>query len=380
MNSAVHPKGATLPLLITVAFFCLALLPLGQAVVPAPDGGYPGGNTAEGQSAVLSLTTGTYNTGVGIYSLLSLTDGDFCTGVGAGTLLLNTAGENTATGAAALFSNTTAGENTADGAFALFSNTGGNNTANGARALLLNTTGGFNTAIGQAAMLNNDTGSSNIAIGVQALGNNDSGNGNIAIGNTAGSGVTTANNVICIGQVSGADVDNGCYIANIWGATIDPATATTVAVDEFGKLGTVASSKRFKEDIKPMDKASEALMALKPVTFHYKSDSKATPQFGLIAEEVATVDPNLVVRDKNGEIYTVRYEQINAMLLNEFLKEHRKVEQQDRRIQEQDRTIAQLRKEMETVFASLKEHDSRIQQVTDQFEIGRPGPQVVQVP
>ena len=126
-----------------------------------------------------------------------------------------------------------------------------------------------------------------------------------------------------------------------------------------------------------MDKASEALLALKPVTFHYKDDAKGTPQFGLIAEEVAEVNPDLVVRAKNGEILTVHYDAVNAMLLNEFLKEHRKVEQQDHRIQEQDATIAQLRKEMETVVARLKEHDSEIQRVNGQLQMSIPAPQVV---
>jgi hypothetical protein len=174
-----------------------------------------------------------------------------------------------------------------------------------------------------------------------------------------------------IGQVSGADVDNGCYIANIWGATIDPGTALAVGVDEFGKLGTVASSKRFKEDIKPMNKASEALLALKPVTFHYKSDSKATPQFGLIAEEVAEVNPNLVVRDKNGEILTVHYDQVNAMLLNEFLKEHKAFLQEQSKVQKLEATI-------EAVNARLKEQNVKIEKVSAQLEVSRPVSQVAQ--
>jgi len=198
------------------------------------------------------------------------------------------------------------------------------------------------------------------------------------LGVNAGTGVTTATNVICIGvNIAGANVDNSCYIGNIFGQPIDPATAIAVGVDASGKLGTTVSSRRFKHDIKAMDRASEALLALKPVTFHYKDDAKGTPQFGLIAEEVAEVNPDLVVRAKNGEILTVHYDAVNAMLLNEFLKEHRKVEQQDHRIQEQDATIAQLRKEMETVVARLKEHDSEIQRVNGQLQMSIPAPQVV---
>ena len=195
----------------------------------------------------------------------------------------------------------------------------------------------------------------------------------MVVGASAGSNITGADEVICIGAgVAGQNVDNSCYIGNIFGATIDPATATLVGVDVNNKLGTIASSKRFKKDIKPMDKASEAILALKPVTFHYKSESKAMPQFGLIAEEVAEVNPNLVVHDKNGEILTVRYDQVNAMLLNEFLKEHKKVE-------EQQATITQLKTEMQTVqtvIAQLKDQAAQIQKVNAHIETSRPAPQL----
>jgi hypothetical protein len=275
-----------------LALACFALLPSVQAVVPAPDGGYPGGNTAEGHLALGSLTAGIYNNAVGIYSLLSLTTGNFNTATGAGTLLANTADQNTATGAGALLSNTTGGFNTANGTFALFNNT---------------------------------TGLQNTANGEQALFNNATGNSNTALGFGAGFGVTTANNVICIGA-TGANIDNSCFIGNIRDALVAP-NAAPVLIDSAGKLGTTnGSSRRFKKEIKPMDCASEAILALKPVTFHYKSDTTNTAQFGLIAEEVAEVNADLVVRDANGGIYTVRYDAVNAMLLNEFLKEHRKVQ------------------------------------------------------
>jgi hypothetical protein len=422
-----------------LGFFALCVLaPLAQAVVPAPDGGYPGGNTAEGTSPLLRLSTGTYNTAVGLYSLLSLTDGKFCTGVGAGTLLSNTADQNTAIGAGALLSNTTGTGNTGSGAFTLFSNTTGGfntangikalfsntvgientaigfealfsnidgiqNTASGAQALLSNTSGGGNTAIGYEALQDNTTGSGNIALGFQALihgsvGNlniaiggtslfNTTGNNNIALGTFAGSALTSGSSNIDIGN-AGVAGESGtirignvqqdrAFIAGIRGATVG-GNAIAVVIDSDGQLGTTTvSSKRFKKEIRPMDKASEAILALKPVTFHYKSDKTNAPQFGLIAEEVAEINPDLVVRDQNGEIYTVRYDAVNAMLLNEFLKEHRKVERQDRKIQEQEATIGQLRKEMETVVARLKKHDSEIQRVNDRLQTSSPGAQVV---
>ena len=240
-----------------IGIVCIWLLPNARALSPAPDGAYPGGNTAEGQNALFSLTTGGFNTAVGFLSLRSNATGQLNTAIGAGTLLANTSDQNTATGVGALLSNTI----------------GPANTANGAFALLSNTIGGGNTAIGVSALVNNTTG-----------------HGNIALGPTAGVNVTTASNVICIGS-AGQNVDNSCYIAFIFGQSVDPATLAPVLVDANGKLGNVASSRRFKKEIKSMDKTSEAILALKPVTFHYKSDNTNTPQFGLIAEEVAAVNP-----------------------------------------------------------------------------------------
>jgi Chaperone of endosialidase len=329
--------------LIIFSLTCFAFLSKSQAVSPPPDGGYAGGNTAEGQNALLSLTTGTYNTALGIYSNLSLTDGNFCTGVGAGTLLANTADENTAIGAGPLLSNTTGSLNTANGTFALFSNTeGSDNTAIGDNALLSNATGNFNTANGSSALHSNTEGIGNTASGFDALYDNTTGQGNTATGNgalrhnttggsntalgfIAGSNVTTATNVICIGT-SGANVDNSCYIGNIFNQT--SSSGIPVLINSSNKLGTTTSSKRFKEDIKPMGKSSEGLLALQPVTFRYKKeiDPAGTPQLGLVAEDVEKVNPDLVMRDQEGKPYTVRYDQVNAMLLNEFLKEHRTVQ------------------------------------------------------
>ena len=157
---------------------------------------------------------------------------------------------------------------------------------------------------------------------------NTTGNHNTATGVSAGNGVSTASNVICIGaNIGGANVSNTTWIGGVYGVTTQSGTTAPVIVSDTGQLGTVASSERFKKDIATMEKASEAILSLRPVTFHYKTDTKGTPQFGLIAEEVAKVNPALVLPDKEGKPYTVRYEAVNAMLLNEFLKEHRKVEE-----------------------------------------------------
>jgi hypothetical protein len=378
------------------------LSPKAHAVVPPPDGGYPGFNTAAGQNALFSRTTGIANTAVGWDSLFSNTDGSFNTALGTGTLLLNVGDQstgdgtqNTAIGAAALLSNTAGSFNTAVGVTALVSNTtGDNNTAIGVSALqsntvgnrnvavgetalssnttgianaaigyqaLLNNNGGGNTAIGFRALEVNTTGDDNTAIGVNALHNNTSGGFNVALGVAAGVGVTTASSVIAIGA-SGANVSNSCYIGNIWGATIDPANAL-VGVDSNGKLGTAAvSSRRFKRDIKPMDNASEAILALKPVTFHYKNDAKNIPCFGLVAEDVEKVNPHLIVRDKNGELLTVRYEQINAMLLNEFLKEHRKVQK--------------LEAALDAITTRLEEQETELRKVRAQIQMNKPARRV----
>jgi Chaperone of endosialidase len=368
--------------LASLLLVCLGLLPKAQAVSPPPDGGYPGGNTAEGQDALLSLTSGLYNTALGLFSLRVNTTGSFNTATGAGTLLSNTGSDNTATGAGALLSNTSGVSNTATGESALFSNTTGSfNTADGSGALLENTTGTDNTALGLDALFNNTTGNTNMAIGNSALNSNTTGSDNTVIGFNSGFAVTTANNVICIGaRVAGANVSNTCYIGSIFGQTSSAGTAVFINSD--GKLGTTTSSKRFKDDIKPMDKASEALLALKPVTFRYKKeiDPAGTSQFGLVAEEVEKVNPDLVVRDKEGKPYSVRYDQVNTMLLNEFLKEHRMVQEQKgtlaqlkSTVEKQEATNAQQQKQIEALTAGL-------QKVSAQIEASKPAQQVVNNP
>ena len=383
MNPLFQCKPRILPLFIAGVFACFGLLPKARAVVPPPDGGYPNFTTAEGTSALQSLTTGVGNTAAGWRSLFANTVGNLNTAIGAGTLLLNTGDNNTATGALALFSNTTGIENTANGALALLSNTGLGNTAIGAFTLQNNTTGSVNTAVGDAALFsntigganvalgelalsNNTAGSANTAVGALALSSNTTGTGNIALGAAAGGNVSSANNVICI-ATNGENVSDSCYIGNIYNAVIDPATTLAVGIDGTLRLGAHVSAERFKRDIQPMGAASEAILALKPVMFHYKSDSKNTPCFGLVAEHVAEVNPHLVVSDKEGKPYAVRYDQVNAMLLNEFLKEHRKVEKLEA-------TIAKQRTDFEAALADLK---GQIQKVSAQLQLNKTAPQTV---
>jgi hypothetical protein len=339
-----------------LAFLCLSAVGFKtKAVTPAPDGGYPGGNTAEGQAALLGLTTGGFNTAVGYLSLRSNSTGSFNTAIGAGALFANTADQETATGAGALLSNTTGLFNTANGAFALFTNTTGfDNTAIGDESLFTNTIGGDNTAVGAAALFSNTSGSDNIAIGLRTLSSNTTGGANVALGNFAGLNVTTASNVICIGHnVQGDNVSNTTWIGNVFDVTTQNGTTVPVIVSADGQLGTVASSERFKKDIATMEKSSEAILSFRPVTFHYKSDSKGTPQFGLIAEEVAKVNPALVLPDKQGKPYTVRYDAVNAMLLNEFLKEHRKVEQLEKQVEKLAAGLEKVSAQLATASPSL---------------------------
>jgi hypothetical protein len=418
-------------LLIPLALGCFALSPAARAVLPAPDGGYPGENTAEGDDALFSLTTGIDNTAIGFNALFSNTEGSFNTAVGDQALISNTTGfYNTANGASALSHNTTGNENTAIGfnvlasntegsastafgAYALSSNTTGNqntatgydallsntignqNTVNGFVTMYSNTTGSASTAFGAYALYNNTTGGNNTAIGLQALLSNTSGDSNIALGVGAGRNLITGNNNIDIGNVGvagdskririgTAGMQTKTFIAGISGATV--ASGVAVIVGSNGQLGTVVSSERFKDAIKPMDKASEAILALKPVTFHYRKelDPDGIPQFGLVAEQVEKVNPALVARDADGKVYTVRYEAVNAMLLNEFLKEHRTVEDQKATIAQikstvskQEALIAQQQKGMDVFTAILKEQAAQIQKVSAQVELSKPAARTV---
>jgi len=369
------------------------------------------GNTANGSGALLGNTTGNFNTSTGHYALTNNTTTEANTADGAFALSENTGSENTASGFAALRSNTFGFLNTANGSYALWMNTtGGANTATGGHAMYNNTTGYSNTANGSGALGSNTTGAGNTANGVGALQSNETGNNNTAIGNEAlggfftngstnniavGSGagfnLTRGNNNIDIGnpgvagdgrriRIGTAGTQNATFIAGIFGATVANGVQAVVAPN--GKLGTIPSSKRFKDQIKPMEKESEAILALKPVTFRYKEeiDPDGIPQFGLIAEEVEKVHPDLVARDEEGKVYTVRYEAVNAMLLNEFLKEHRSVQdlketvaQQQKQIAAQKATAAQQQKQIQALTAT-------VQKVSDQVALSKPAPQLVANP
>jgi len=317
---------------------CLIFLSIAQAVNPPPSGGYPGGNTAAGTNALLRLTDGTYNTALGTGTLQNDTDGKSNTAVGTGALDGNRSGnQNTGTGLLALASNR-------------FDN-GPDNTAYGYRALD-ETNGDRNTAIGWNALHTILEGTDNIALGHSAgrnLSQTDS--NNIEIGNIGAAG---DNRVVRIGDTDQVRT----FVAGVSGTTVTNGLA--VRVNAAGQLGTAPSSERFKDDIKPMRKESEAIFALKPVTFRYKReiDPHGTLQFGLVAEEVEKVNCDLVMRDSHGELYTVRYEAVNAMLLNEFLKQHHKVN-------DLESGVAQL-------TARFEKQDAKIQKVSAQLATASP--------
>jgi hypothetical protein len=342
-----------------------------------------GSNTAIGFQALFnniggSGISGAFNTAVGSNALYSNVAGFQNTAIGESALLNNTATANTAVGVSALRLNTTHIYNTAIGTFALYNNDADANTATGYAALGSNTSGTNNVAVGASALSSITNASDNVAIGYGALSQSTGGSCNIAVGENAGANLTgSEQGNIDIGNV-GVAGDSGTirigqpgifacnqastFIAGIYGVN-EGGTILPVYINSDGQLGTASSSRRFKKEIKSMDQASEAILSLKPVTFHYKSDNTNRPEFGLIAEEVAQVNPDLVVRDKNGEIYTVRYDAVNAMLLNEFLKEHHTV-------REQGATIARLEKQIEAVTADL-------QKVSAQIEVGKPVRRVV---
>jgi uncharacterized coiled-coil protein SlyX len=388
-----------------------------QAVIPPPDGGYPNENTAEGDNALFSLADGYSNTAVGFQALYSNTDGYSNTANGANALVSNTTGfQNTATGVNAMVSNTTGFSNMANGDYALYSNTtGNNNTASGASALYGNTTGNnntadgyltltnnstgrsntasgftalynnttgiYNTAIGLNSLFSNTTGSNNTASGLNALYGNSSGVNNIAVGYSAGSNLTTGSNNIDLGnsgiaaeantiRIGTVGTQQAAFIAGISGKTV--AGGVGVVIDTQGRLGTIVSSERFKDGIKPMDKASEAILSLKPVTFQYNKalDPQGIPQFGLVAEQVAKVNPDLVARDEEGKPYTVRYEAVNAMLLNEFLKEHKRAQEQGAAIVELKSVVAQQQEQITSLASQIKT-------VSNRLELSRGTPRVV---
>jgi len=341
-------------------------------------------NTAVGSGALDTNSTGNYNTASGGAALLSNVSGSSNTANGFAALQTNDGGnENTATGFFALSSNTSGSQNTANGVNALYSNVGGvANTATGESALY-SSFGNFNTADGWLALQNNTSGSNNTACGVGALIGNTTGANNIALGADAGRNLTTGSNNIDIGtEGAGGESDTirigiqgtqtKTFIAGISGAAIG---GMEVRVNQNGRLGTAPSSERFKESIKRMDKESEVLLGLQPVSFRYKPDvdPESTQQFGLVAEEVEKVNPDLVVRDKKGKPYSVRYDQVNAMLLNEFLKDHRKVD-------EQGAIIAKQQKQIEALIAGLQKVSAQLAAASPSrggLEVSKAAPQTV---
>ncbi len=400
----------TLPLVaaLALAWFALTPAPTACGVTPAPDGGYPGGNTAEGDGALQSLTNGSINTAIGYQALFNNTTGGANTANGAQALFSNTSGggntamgsgslfssidgiENTAIGNEALYSNTSGNYNTGTGINALFNNTNGSeNTANGFAALELNMTGNRNTGSGSTALFQNSTGSGNTANGYAALFSNKTGSNNTALGYLSGQNLTSGSNNIDIGanvlgkageantiRIGTKGTQKSTFIAGIAGTAV---SGSEVIVTATGKLGVATSSARFKEAIKPMDRASEAILALKPVSFRYKEDidPERIPQFGLVAEEVEKVNPDLVGRDEDGKVDSVRYEAVNAMLLNEFIKEHQTVQELKSIVAKQEATATQQQTEIKALAASLKEQATQIQKVSAQIEVTKPAPQVL---
>jgi trimeric autotransporter adhesin len=454
-RNSISPKTAgrgCFVIALSLTVFALLPAPKALGVTPAPDGGYPNHNTAEGTDALFSLTTGANNTAIGFDALYSNTEGlantaigyaalgndttgGFNTAIGGGALgdnttgaantaigglalelnqtganntaignqalFKNTADNNTATGSLALSNNITgayntangfealngntgANYNTATGALALLNNTGAQNTATGTFALQTNNTGQGNTATGLQALFSNTSGSSNTAEGMNALLHNTTGSNNTGLGVSAGGNLTTGSNNIDIGanvlgnageantiRIGKQGTQKSTFVAGIFGT---PVTGSTAVVNSNGKLGVATSSARFKEQIRRMGKASETILALKPVSFRYKEeiDPDGRPQFGLIAEEVEKVNPDLVGRDQNGKVATVRYEAVNAMLLNEFLKEHRKVEQLERILAKQETTNATQQKQIEALTTAVQRVQLEVNKAAVQMAANHP--------
>jgi hypothetical protein len=372
-------------LLIPLVLACFGLSAAARAVSPPPDGGYAAGNTAEGTDALFNLTTGVWNSAFGFRALH-----DNATGI-----------RNTAIGYQALY-NTNGPSNVS----------GQDNIGVGANALFNNTTGKRNIAIGSFALYDNTTGSNNIAIGDHASWHSN-GSGNTVIGDSFASGP----DFVSIGRLAVTDCRQGLLSDGVHFASINaetdvevgqyapssclnvpdlttqtvhinakdavfvravygnPIAGSPVVINSSGQLGVAASSARFKDGIKPMDKTSEVILALKPVSFRYKQgiDPSRGAQFGLVAEEVEKVNPDLVTHDREGKPYTVRYDAVNAMLLNEFLKEHRKVHELEATVARQQEgfqaTVTHQQQQIDALTAGL-------QKVSTQIQMSRPAAQI----
>jgi len=346
-------------------------------------------NMAIGEEA-LANSNGNFNLAIGFRVGFMNTTGSRLTGIGAAALRNNTtASDNTAIGSNALRENTTTESNVAvgDSALGVFNGTAGTdgaNTALGSIALNALLSGEENVAVGRRALEFATSGSNNTIVGWRAGDGLTTGDDNTFLGSQAGANETSVDNVLCIqspGDGTAFTTSNRTFIGNIRGVSCGNGDGIPVLIDSDGQLGTAPSSRRFKEDIKPMAQMSKAILALEPVTFHYKNqdtkNAEDTPQFGLIAEEVAKISSDLVTRDSGGKIYSVRYDAVNAMLLNEFLKEHKKVEEQQASIADLKSTVALQQKEMQVFTAQLKEQAAQIQKVSAQLEASRPAPKVV---
>ena len=381
----------------------------GQAP-PSNDTSDGNNNTGGGSGALVSNTTGTFNTAYGHAALNSNGTGILNTGIGQGALQSNTSGiENTATGAGALannsignnntasgfqalFSNTTASNNTADGFNALVNSTGHDNTATGSVALEANTTGskntaygsfalqqnttGFaNTALGQAALLTNITGIENTAVGLAALQNNKA-SGNLAIGFQAGFNLTGGSNNIDIGTftmgVAGESntmrLGTGLARTFISGVAGVPVTGKQVFISSSGQLGILASSARYKRDIQTMGDLSRRLFQLRPVTFRYNFDLQGERQFGLIAEEVEKVYPELVTKDEDGKVESVQYHELIPMLLNELQHQQQMLEAQAEQLTQLKADNGQLRETLAGQNAALAARVKRLEAATQNSE------------
>ena len=402
-------------------------------------GGCTGQNTAVGDDSLFSLTSGIWNVGVGFQALFNDTTGNQNTGIGYQSLFSNVSGSHsTAIGGLALFGNTTGSDNVGVGFQTLSNNTTGNrNTGMGFRTLAFNSTNNDNTAVGWNALFNNrsingntavgsgalfnaanspenvavgfhalnatsGTNGFNVAVGFQALDQVTTGGQNTAVGDNALGNVVTGTFNTAIGDLAGlshtgsdsGNIDIGAFeegvagesnvtrIGNIGNTAQSSGVFLTVEFVGGTKLGYVVSSRRYKEDIKPMEKASESLFALTPVTFRYKKDMdpSGTQQYGLIAEDVAKVNPDLVVNDQQGKPATLRFLNIQAMMLNEFLKEHKKIEEQQATIAQLKKdllaTSAQQQEEIKALTATLKEQAKQIERVNALVTVTRPAPQL----
>lgn len=424
--------------ILPIALCWLALSSAIEAGCPSI-GGCTGQNTAVGDDSLFSLTSGVWNVGVGFQALFNDTTGNQNTGIGYQSLFSNVSGSHsTAIGGLALFDNTTGSDNVGVGFQTLSNNTTGNrNTGMGYRTLAFNSTNNDNTAVGWNALFNNrsidgntavgsgalfnaanspqnvavgfgalnatsGTNGFNVAVGFQALNQVTTGGQNTAVGDNALASLVTGTVNTALGDLAGinhtggdsGNIDIGAFEEGVGGesnvtrigniGSTAQASGVFLTVEFVGgtKLGYVVSSRRYKEAIKPMEKASESLFALTPVTFRYKKDMdpSGTQQYGLIAEDVAKVNPDLVVNDQQGKPATLRFLNIQAMMLNEFLKEHKKVEEQQATIAQLKKdllaTAAQQQEEIKALTATLKQQAKQIERVNAQLTLTKPVPQL----